>query len=77
MSGELGRARALLAEALGLGLHQVKDDAGVASLEEWDSLGHMRIVVAIERDIGVTLEAEQILGLSSTADIARLLHGFR
>ena len=73
MNERFARARALLAEALGLRPGQLPDDAGVHNLEAWDSLGHLRLVAAIERHAGVTLDAEQILALSSLADIASLL----
>lgn len=73
MSAEVGRARALLAKALGVSPTAIPEDATIHDLEEWDSLGHMRIVAAIETEIGNTLSADQILELSSLKDVARIL----
>jgi acyl carrier protein len=73
MNTRLERARTLLAGAMGLASGQIPDRATVRDLEGWDSLGHLRIVAAIEAETGTTLTAEQILGLASLPDIAALL----
>lgn len=73
MSVPVERARALLARALGLSPGSIPDHATVRDLEGWDSLGHLRIVAAIEAETGTILTAGQILGLASLADIAALL----
>ena len=73
MSAALHQARALLADALGLSPSEVGDESSVHTLGSWDSLGHLRIVVAIEQRTGNRLNPEQILALNSVSDIARLL----
>ncbi|MBI1731544.1 MAG: acyl carrier protein [Gammaproteobacteria bacterium] len=73
MSGAAGPARALLGKALGLSPAAIADDATVHDLEQWDSLGHMRLVAAIEAETGTILSAEQILALSSLPDVVRIL----
>jgi acyl carrier protein len=70
VSARVERARTLLARALGLPPGSIPDHATVRDLEGWDSLGHLRIVAAIEAETGTTLTAEQILALASLADIA-------
>jgi acyl carrier protein len=66
------RLRAVFVEALGL-----NDDIEVQSLRyrdipQWDSIGHMTLVAAIEDEFGVALDTEQVIDLSSF-DIAEAL----
>ncbi len=35
------------------------------SLAEWDSIGHMRLMVAIEGSFSIMLETEDLIGFSS------------
>ena len=73
MSAEIERARAVLGNALGLSPDAIALDATVHDLDGWDSLGHMRIVAAIESETGTILSPEQILGLSSLHDVVEIL----
>ena len=66
-------ARALLAEALDLAPEAVDEEVEAESLEAWDSLAHLRLVLAIEARSGRQLEPEEILAITSLAEIARLL----
>ena len=41
--------------------------------EKWDSLSHVRLVLAIENEIGRSLTVNEIIGLSSVADVQKLV----
>jgi len=43
------------------------------TLEAWDSIGHIRIILEIELAIATELETEEVLEIWSVIDIARLL----
>ena len=66
-------ARALVANALDLTLDEVPENAMREDIEEWDSLAHVRIVLAIEEARGVRLERETMLAIAGLEDIRRLL----
>ncbi len=70
MSDPLQVARSLVASALGLEIDEVGADATIASLDAWDSLGHMRISAAIEKEIGRPLTGEEVLALASVQGVA-------
>lgn len=48
------------------------------SVPQWDSVGHMRLVAALEGEFDVLLETEQIIDLSSFPKALDILarHGF-
>jgi acyl carrier protein len=66
-------AEALLAAALGCALESIAADSAIGSVPAWDSLGHVKVVLAIEERLGRTLSTEEILEVTSIEAIARLL----
>ena len=72
-SDKLRLARSLLAEALDLARESIDDEVEFDSMEAWDSLAHLRLVLAMEEHRGRQLEPEEVLSISTLHDIARLL----
>ena len=55
----LQAARQLLASVLEMEAADIADDAGIGQLAGWDSLGHMRLIMAIESRYGATVVTRQ------------------
>ena len=68
-------ARELLAEATGQDSSALADGASIETCEAWDSLAHMRLMLAIEERLGHPLDAEVMLGIADLEDVARALDG--
>jgi acyl carrier protein len=68
------QARELLAEAVNADTGAVPDDARIGLLEQWDSLAHLRLILAIETKIGRLLDPDEIMGVESLDDVAALLN---
>lgn len=69
------RLRAVFVNAL-----ELPDGVDVESLkyrdiQQWDSLGHMTLVAAIEDEFAVQLETEQVIDLSSFKVAVDMLRG--
>lgn len=71
---EREQARALLAEAVNADARSVPDDARIGLLEQWDSLAHLRLLLAIEAKIDRPLDPDEIMGVESLDDVAALLN---
>lgn len=69
----LERARHLLAAAVNGAAVDIGDEARIGQTEGWDSLAHLRLLLAIEEEIGRTLDPEEAVGIDSLADVAALL----
>jgi acyl carrier protein len=67
------RAKALLASALEIDAASVPSDASIATLEAWDSLAHLRLVQALEKELGRELPAEHIFAIARLEDVASVL----
>ena len=77
MTGSLdrygGEVKALLGEALKLPADRVTDGLSFGHVSEWDSLGHMNLLMALEARYGVPLDADLIARLVSVEAICAYL----
>lgn len=60
-------------EALGLPAEQVQDSLAYNSVKEWDSVGHMALVAAIEAEFNIMMDTDDIIGMSDVATIKTIL----
>lgn len=51
----------------------LEDGTTADDVEEWDSLSHVRLIVAIERQFSVKFSNAEIEGLKQFGDIVRLV----
>jgi acyl carrier protein len=52
---------------------EVTDATTANDIEEWDSLSHVRLIVAVERHYGVKFSNAEIEGLKQFGDIVKLV----
>ncbi|MEO8448395.1 MAG: acyl carrier protein [Gemmatimonadota bacterium] len=64
---------AVIARVFGVSADRVTDQTSNETLPEWDSLGHITLVIELEATYAVSLSAEETLTLTSVAAIKRLL----
>jgi acyl carrier protein len=67
------RLRKCFVEALGIPLESVTDALAYNSIKQWDSIGHMALVAALETEFNVMLDTDEILALSSAAVAKQIL----
>ena len=59
----------LIVKILNVPVDVVQDELAVGDIPEWDSLAHMRIIAALESDLGVVIDVEQTLEIEDVEDI--------
>jgi acyl carrier protein len=67
------QAKKLLAEATNCDAAIIPDDVRIGRFERWDSLAHLRLVLAIEALIGRQLDPDESIRIETLADIAAQL----
>ncbi len=67
------RALSLMAEAFGVTQDSLNADLSLGGVPAWDSLGHMRLLLAIEAAIGRQMTTVEAAGIEDVAAIVRLL----
>ena len=63
----------LIAETLDTYQDNIKPDAELKSIEEWDSMGVISTIAMLDRKFGKILSAEQIEELKTVQDILNLM----
>ncbi|MEZ5401928.1 MAG: acyl carrier protein [Bryobacteraceae bacterium] len=67
------RIRTMMADAFGATIEQMTDDASPDTIEGWDSIQHLNLVMALEEEFGVQFEPEEIEQLLSVELVAALV----
>ncbi len=63
------RIQVVLAEALRIPRDQVTPSLALGDLPQWDSMGHMEVMMYLEQHFGVEINADTIAGLTSVPAI--------
>lgn len=61
------------AETLQIEPARVTDDLSYNAIAEWDSVGHMALIAALEEAFGVMLDTDDIIDLSNVAQAKTIL----
>ncbi|MFD0783086.1 acyl carrier protein [Micromonospora azadirachtae] len=69
------RLRAVFVDTLELGDDVDVENLKYREIEQWDSLGHMTLVGAIEDEFDVQLDTEQVIDMSSFKVALDMLSG--
>jgi acyl carrier protein len=62
-----------VSSVLGIPADQISDSTGAGTIEQWDSLSQLNIIMSIEEAFGVAFEPEQMLEMSSVNEIRKAL----
>jgi acyl carrier protein len=54
-----------MAGVLGIDISEIADDASTDSIEKWDSLGHLNLMISLENEFGVSFGDEDFMSLTS------------
>lgn len=61
----LPRIKSILANEWKQPAEEVPDDAALNKYPAWDSLGHIRVMLALQNELGIELTADSVQSLSS------------
>ncbi|MGA3107795.1 MAG: acyl carrier protein [Terriglobales bacterium] len=65
--------RAVASDIFGVPPGQITAESSPETIENWDSMQHLNLVLAIEEKFGVQLEPEDIEQMKSIGDVAALV----
>lgn len=63
----------VVSSVLGVPPGEVNDDTSPDNVKTWDSLRHMKLMLALEEELGVQFTADQIVEMSSVGLILAVL----
>ncbi len=67
------RLRSTFAQALGLPLDRIDGALAYGTVKEWDSVGHMALVAALETEFGIVMDIDDIIAMSNVAKAEEIL----
>lgn len=67
------RLKQVMASVFGVDAASISDDSSPDTLEEWDSLKHVLLVIALEREFRITFAPKEILALQNYRHIRAVL----
>jgi acyl carrier protein len=63
----------VMSKAIEIPLNRINDDSSPDVIEEWDSLHHMNLVMALEEEFSIEFTEEHIVELTSVKAILEIL----
>jgi acyl carrier protein len=69
----IDQVRQLLADTLNLPLEAIHEDSATGTLDAWDSLAHVNLMMAVEQHFDIELDVEDFLELTSVTTIAQFV----
>jgi acyl carrier protein len=63
-------------QTFGIERDQVTLDLAYQAIEQWDSVGHMALVAEIENTFNVTLDTDDIIGMSDVGKAIEILRRY-
>lgn len=71
------RLKQIVADTIGLAAEDVTDDASMETLELWDSMAHMNIVMSVEHAFEISIPIEKILDVTSIESIEETIRSLK
>ena len=67
------KLKEVLSNVLGVSIEEINDDSSPDNLDKWDSLSHIKLVMAIESEFEVELSPEDSMDMLSVKLIRMIL----
>ena len=72
----LQQLKKIFAEGLGINEDAVTDDLTYQSIKQWDSVGHMALIAAIETQFDIMMDTDDIIDMSSFAKAKEIIQKY-
>jgi len=63
----------IISQIMGTPIQNIREDSSPDTIAEWDSLKHMRLVLALEEEFSVRFSDETIVGMLNVSEILNAL----
>ena len=69
------RIKQVMAAILEIEISSIEDDSSIETLEAWDSVSHMNLVLAMEQEFGTEFSDDQMMEVLSVSKFNEVLSG--
>lgn len=67
------KVKEIIARELGVSIDEIQDDLAIGDLPEWDSLHHVAIIAALQKEFGITFSPDDLMDVEDVSDIIALV----
>lgn len=67
------KLKQIMANIFEVGEDEITDDSSIDNIENWDSLKHINLIIAIEEQFGISIDEDEMLEMTSFTEIKRIL----
>jgi acyl carrier protein len=67
------RVRQVASDVFNIPAAQITAESSPETIETWDSVQHLNLVLALEQELGVSIEPEEIEKMKSIGDVITLM----
>lgn len=65
----INKIKPIIANSLGIPVDSVSDNLAIGDIEQWDSMGNMAIISALEESLGIEFPLDDLFELNSVDSI--------
>jgi acyl carrier protein len=73
LNSTLEQVRAIASDIFGVPVRKITADSSPETIETWDSMQHLNLVLAVEEKFGLQLSPEEIEEMKSVGAVAELV----
>lgn len=73
MNSVFDQIRSIASDLFGVPVEQLSANSSPESIDAWDSIQHLNLVLALEEKFGVLLSPEEIEGMKSIGEVAKMV----
>jgi acyl carrier protein len=70
----MDKLKEILAGVFQMSAENIVDDLAMDRVDKWDSLTHMKLIVALEETYKIELTAEQIMSMTNVKTIKKIIY---
>lgn len=63
----------IIAGTLGIDRARVTPELSAEAVDEWDSLNHLRLITAVEKQFAIRMTMEEVMSLANVGDLATII----
>jgi len=75
MSNTVERIKNTIASTFEVPMETIGDESSSQTIEKWDSIGQINLVMALEQELGLSFTMDEIVQLKDFASICRVVAG--
>lgn len=70
------RLKGVVIRSLRITAEEFRDDLAAGDVPQWDSLGHLNLLMAVEKEFGISFDVADAIDIESLADLEDMVRKY-